>query len=250
MCSFHLRFKSDVLTMGPKRKKQIPFNFELDQTNNNLFWSKLQRKSIYSKFKKFDHSNLMASRAKYRMKKITEFRTNFKRKKKSGSRERLQNIVSSLKHWIQYSSWTYCSKCQVLSTSTLLPKSLRNKGCCSSPLSKCWCSRKYIIPSIKKIPSVFRKLSKDDEQLLSIFEMDIGPKQFAKAGHRIKTGAFELRIRLDTVCDRISGVKHKSRKARLNEAYLYLSESSNSHYRKFLPSKNNYHLDLKLNFGL
>ena len=162
--------------MGPKRKKQVLFNFEGDETKNNHFWSNLQRKSIYSRFKRFDYTTLMESHGKHHSKNIQEFRASFKRKRKPGSRKYLENIVSSLKHWIHYTSWSYCNKCKIVNTSTLLPKSLRNKGCRSTPLLKCWCSKKYVIPSIKQIPSVLRKLTKDDEELLRIFDIDIGPK--------------------------------------------------------------------------
>ena len=73
-------------------------------------------------------------------------------------------------------------------------------------------------------------------ELLRLIHIDSGKKSFAKAGHRIKNGAFELVFRADSVVDRINQVSNVTRKEQLQKAYDYLVNSNLSHYKQYVPA--------------
>ena len=187
--------------MPPKRKQRRNYsNRQLDES----FWSPLKRMSAYRHVPfENSHADILESRRLKREQARSRFKSKFRLKRKAGRPSNLTDISRCLSYWVQFQSWTYCKKCYLLEKCTLHPKRLNSKG--ATHLTSCICRKnKYIVPSISLIPSELRSLSKDEENILRIFTIDIGTRKTAFAGHRVKNGAFELRYREDTVQERPS----------------------------------------------
>ena len=230
--------------MPPKRKVKRNYTHE---DNDKTFWTKLERVSAYRQTP-FENNNIrerLQKRQDRRNSERTIFRRSFVLTGKRGRRFLTCDITQCLLHWVKYYSWSHCRKCNLLCKKTLKPSSFNSKGVNFSSTTTCWCSKeKYVIPNINRIPSLLSNLSKQDEVILRIFEIDIGPKKIAIAGHRVKNGAFELRYRNDTVKERIDRCGNTEQKNRLDAAYNYLLMSSLSSYKDYLhyevcPNNNN-----------
>ena len=226
--------------MAPSRKnRKVAPNFSNEQKDAKI-WRTLKRRSAYASFQKKNYTSLLASRTRRMKVKRSLFAQSFKLKKRSGPiTGSKSDKVRRLHYWMTYNSWSFCEKCGLLAPRTLLPTSFNQKGVRPIKVKSCYCSKnKYPVPRYKKIPKVLRKLSEEDEGILRIFHIDIGPRKVAAMGHRIKNGAFELIIRQDTVEERIAQIQSCLRKQRLSEAYDFLIKSQKSAYSHFLKHQN------------
>ena len=218
--------------MAPKRAP--PRNYTRFN-KDNTYWEGLIRYSAYkpTPFVSSNSERLNRRRVKREKERIA-FKSKFRfKQKRAGRPSNLTDTVKCLTHWVTYLSWGYCKSCGLLEKKPLAPKSFNSKG--ASHITACLCTKqKYVVPTFSAIPVVLTSLSKDEEAVLRLFDIDIGPTKVARAGHRIKNGAFELRYRADTVEERIAGTSDKQSRLRLQAAYDYLANSSSSAYQQYL----------------
>ena len=216
--------------MAPRR---IPYNFN-NETKDRTHWSNLKRKSIF-KNDRLNFDNLVRSRRAQSDSQFVSFRSAFRRRGRAQLYKPILDFIKSLTYWCRFQSWTFCNTCRSLHTNSLLPKQLRSRGCVFTPSHVCVCKgSSYTVPKRRLIPVPLSNLTKDDNDILRIYKIDIGKKTIALAGHRIKKGAFELRYREDTVSDRINAVTDDARRTRLRSAYDFLKGNRQSHYKRYL----------------
>ena len=218
--------------MAPRR---IPRNHQ-NETHDEALWNKLYRFSAYrpTTFATSNRERLNRRRVKREEERIS-FKNKYRFKIKRGAISKDADIVKCLQHWVKYLSWSYCDVCGLLHRNSLHPRCFNSKG--AKAVSSCKCTNKYVVPSFSAIPSVLCCLSKSEESILRVYDIDIGPKKVAPAGHRIKNGAFELRYRDDTVEERIEAVNDMVSKTRLQKAYEYLLQSSYSTYKQYVENQ-------------
>ena len=223
--------------MAPKRKQRPPSrNFENEATDK-VYWDKLVRHSAYRKVAiKTSNSERLLRRKKTRDEQRQTFLSSYTVRHKAGRPKKNEDIVKCLNYWVENESWGYCPNCFLLCTKSLTPKSFNSRG--AKYVSKCICQQgKYVVPRFSLIPYHLAALSKEEEGTLRIFSIDIGPKKVARAGNRIKNGAFELRYREDTVQDRIDNITDEESKNRLQTCYDYLKNSTLSCYKQYLQNE-------------
>lgn len=228
--------------MPPVRKKRkVAANFSWMQHDISV-WRNAKRRSAYNSFQPNDYSGILNGRKLYFKKKYRKFTRSFQVKRRGcGSKGTFVDTVKRLTHWIKYNSWTYCTKCGLLQKKDLHPSSFNQKGTHVVKEKNCVCSKnRYTVPKYKTIPRVLRALSEEDEKILRIFEIDVGPRKVAPMGHRMKNGAFELRIREDTVEQRIDNITCDEQKNRVENAYNYLSTSKTTSYGHYLKYQREY----------
>ena len=235
--------------MPPRRKKRkIAANYSFLETDI-AHWHKLKRRAIYSSLQKVNYGSLLAERKKRHESKFTTFCKSFKRKKQNGSTADFKHILKCLRHYVKYCAWTFCKRCRLLCRKKLLPRSLNQKGARHTAAKSCICyKQKYIVPRYKHLPKELIKLTKEEENHLRIFDIDIGPIKYAALGHRVKNGAFELRTRKNTVKDRIDAIADPVSKERLGVAYNYLVNSKFSSYSGYLPFQDKLPINSKIKF--
>lgn len=223
--------------MAPKRKTRAPppRNFSHVQEDEEM-WSQLVRKSIYRPSNFFNKNReRLVKRKEERTKLFDHFKNNFTLKRKRGN-NREQTIIKCLLHWVKYESWNFCKKCFVLCTSSLRPQSFNSRGVKFS--SQCHCEKgKYVVPQHDLIPPELCGLSREEEKILRVFQLNIGPKKVAPMGNRIKNGAFELEYLDDTVEDRIRSMTDDASQRRVKAAYDYLMHSPLSSYAKYVANQ-------------
>ena len=226
--------------MPSRKKRKVEGNFT--HKSHVSFWGNLKRKSVYESVKENKYRTLLINRRTQRENKFKHFSKTFKVKKVAGApQSTFQGNLKSLKHWVKYASWNFCSKCYLLYKNTLLPRSFNSKGARCIPTNKCWCTKnKYVIPSYKRIPKPLRGLTQADENILSVSQIDIGSRKIAAAGHRIKNGAFELAFREYSVDERIKMCTNANQKHRLQKALAYLADSEQSMYKEYLKKQCKY----------
>lgn len=217
--------------MAPKRK--VARNYTRIGSDT-LHWDNLKRYSAYALtvFHSSNSERLHKRRVK-RQQQRDAFKAKYRFKRKRGRGTNHADTIKCLVHWVKYLSWGFCNICGLLEKNTLTPKSFNSKG--AKNVGKCICKQhRYIVPTFTSIPLVLSSLTKDEESILRLFDIDIGPKKIAPAGHRIKNGAFELRYRTDTVEERVEAISNSESKLRVQAAFNYLSESNSSAYNKYL----------------
>lgn len=190
--------------MGPKRNIKRNYTNAASDTQH---WDERQTTSVYSD--EPDHISReeeLVQRASSWNASRDDFVASFQLKRKRGRCGNRKEITKCLQHWLKYESWGVCSNCSVVSKNSLLPRSLNSRGC--KFVSDCLCSKqRYIIPEREHFPAELGGLSKAEEEILRIFNIDIGLYQRERHGSRTKTGAFEVRYRPETVLQRIEQVK-------------------------------------------
>ena len=193
--------------MPPRKKRKVLANTS-NKAKDLSLWSHLKRRSPYSSVHKPNYWQLLSSRRINLQKKKVAFRSGFRAARRSGRPGNLKLTVERLVYWAKYNSWSYCEKCGLLATKTLLPTSFTQKGLRLIKGSTCHCSKgRYKVPRYKQIPRILRALSAEDESLLRVLAIDVGPRKFAPMGHRVKNGAFEVYVRDESVRERIDAVR-------------------------------------------
>lgn len=223
--------------MAPKRKTRAPppRNFSHVHKDEEV-WNNLVRKSIYrpSNFLNQNKERLV-KRKEVRTKLFVDFKKKFTLKRKRGNNHE-QTIINCLLHWVKYESWSFCKNCFVLCTSSLKPQSFNSHGVKFT--SQCFCQKgKYVVPQHQLIPPELSCLSREEEKILRVFQINIGPKKVAPMGNRIKNGAFELEYLHDTVEERITTMTNRASQSRVQAAYDYLMASPLSSYQKYVANQ-------------
>ena len=107
--------------------------------------------------------------------------------------------------WARYSSWTYCSTCNSLSSKILsynFSSHPKNKS-----IKKCPCSdSRYIVPMHKNIPNCLLQLTEDDINTLRPFDLFLEDHERAPHCYRIKCCTVKLRISQQSIIDKIAAL--------------------------------------------
>ena len=172
---------------GTKRKCSYKSNFESKQKDVEL-WGTRKYKSCYRLFQRRNHSALVTSRKSFINRSFANFSRHFRCTRSNPTHlNSFRHTVQSLNYWVFYNSWRFCSQCKLFHTATLLPTTFRQKGSRPFPSKSCACSKgKYFVPQLKDIPSVLSDLADYEADLLRLFDINVGPVQFAQHRHRVK----------------------------------------------------------------
>ena len=222
--------------MGPRAKRgkrAVVPNYSHHTADVDL-WNTRQYKAGYRSYPPRDHHSNIVRPWRTHIAKLKD-KFVFQRERNPHYTKSVHEIVKQMDHWVKFCSWRFCSSCRLLHPVPLHPSSFNQKGAKPLKGDRCICTKgRYHVPRFHEIPDVLRALSPHEERILSLFDIDIGPIKYAKNGHRIKTGAFELRIREDTVEERIDNVSDPDSQHRLFAALSYLSMSNTSYYRDYM----------------
>ena len=140
--------------------------------------------------------------------------------------------AEDLEFWAKYQSWTFCANGGQLDPRKLLPPFRKRTAI---PLfTNCKCSRgTYEVPSTDDVPLILRRLTVEDQRLLSPFDVHCGDYRRIFNGYRQRTGPFRVSWSLTPVCDRIDQIVDEDRRDRVLNAYYYLLNSAESPYCQF-----------------
>ena len=142
-------------------------------------------------------------------------------------------ILSDLEFWAMYNSWTYCSKCNSLTTK-IMPynfakrpknKDIKNFACSQS---------RYVVPRHKDIPSCLLSLTVEDINILRPFYIYFEEYERKSHGYRVKCSPIKLRTSQQSVEEKIGAVTDATQKLRCQNAYVYLMQNSGSSYSHFV----------------
>lgn len=99
--------------------------------------------------------------------------------------------AADLEFWARHQSWTFCQKCGKLEPRKLYPGFARRAP---TPLhNACRCSNHmYVVPQIDEVPLLLRRLTRDDQRLLSPFVIHSGDYVRIRHGYRQRTGPFRI----------------------------------------------------------
>ena len=171
-----------IIVMAPKWK--TPRNY-IKADSDISYWNRLWRCSVY-RANRFNNNNKewLNKRCVKRDEQLKSFKSSYRFiKRKRGRASNYIETTKCLIHWVKFISWSYCNSCGLLEKNSMTPKSFNSKG--ARYIGKCGCkSRKYIIPSFTAIPKVLSSLTKDEESILRIFDIDIGVLKVACACHK------------------------------------------------------------------
>lgn len=145
----------------------------------------------------------------------------------------VRDIANDLQFWANYSAWTFCEECNMLSTKILqynFSKRPKNKV-----TNSCVCSRtRYIIPRFKDIPKCLLNLTVEDINILRPFYLFLEHYQRHAHGYNVKCCPIKLRISEHSVRDKINAVTDLTQKTRCENAYNHLMTTSSSRYSHFV----------------
>ena len=135
--------------------------------------------------------------------------------------------AEDLAFWLQYQSWTYCPKCNMLEPHKLQPSFARRTA--TTIHARCKCGNGvYTVPSVDNVPIILRSLSLEDQRVLSPFEVHCGDYS------RQRTGPFRVTWCLTLVTQKIEAIPDARRKQLLFQAYNFLIENRDSSYSRFV----------------
>ena len=141
--------------------------------------------------------------------------------------------AEDLDFWAMYKSWTFCSTCGKLDPVKLLPP-FRNRRP-TGLFTGCKCSRgTYQVPSTDDVPLVPRRLTIEDQRVLSPFDVPCGEYRRIFNGYRQRTGPFRVSWSTALVRESIDHITDEDRRQRLLDAYYYLLHSADSSYSQFI----------------
>ena len=138
-----------------------------------------------------------------------------------------------LEFWCANQSWSFCSKCLMLTARKLLP-SFRNRSP-TAVETKCKCGNGiYEVPNVDDVPLILRNLSEDDVRLLRPFVVHCGDYVRHVHGYRQRSGPFRVSWADVLVKERLRNIEDESRRETLLRVYRFLMNKADSSYSKFI----------------
>ena len=195
------------------------------------FWASRQATSILQYPVSLRREQQLADRRRERLETMQDQEDNFL------SVHRLQNSqedsiietseAEDLQFWANYQSWTFCANCGKLDPRKLLPP-IRKRT--ATPLfTACKCSRgTYEVPTTDDVPLILRRLTTEDQRVLSPFQVHCGDYRRMFNGSRQRTGPFRVSWCSTPVRDQIGQIADEDRRDRLLDEYYYLLHSAQS----------------------
>ena len=201
------------------------------------FWASRQATSILQYPVSLRREQQLADRRRKRVETMQDQEDTFVRVHRLQHTQQRSIIETSeaedLEFWAKYQSWTFCANGGQLDPRKLLPPFRKRTA---TPLfTNCKCSRgTYEVPSTDDIPLILRRLTVDDQRLLSPFDVHCGDYRRIFNGYRQRTGPFRVSWSLNPVRDRIDQIVDEDRRDRVLNAYYYLLNSAESPYCQFV----------------
>lgn len=144
-----------------------------------------------------------------------------------------EKTVSNLKFWIEFSSWTFCSKCSSLQREKLLPRHEKRPERKFS--KKCPCmSDRYLVPDFSVIPECLKCLTFPDICVIRPFILHQGDYVRLQHGYQQKNGITRVSWKEKTVNLCIEQLQDETQKQRCSSAYAFLMACTESSYRHFV----------------
>ena len=196
------------------------------------FWASRQATSILQYPVSLRREQQLADRRRKRVETMQDQEDTFVRIHRLQHTQQRSIIETSeaedLEFWAKYQSWTFCANDGQLDPRKLLPPFRKRTA---TPLfTNCKCSRgTYEVPSTDDVPLILRRLTVEDQRLLSPFDVHCGDYRRIFNGYRQRTGPFRVSWSLTPVRDRIDQIVDEDRRDRVLNAYYYLLNSAESH---------------------
>ena len=201
------------------------------------FWASRQATSILQYPVSLRREQQLADRRRKRVETMQDQEDTFVRVHRLQHTQQRSIIETSeaedLEFWAKYQSWTFCANGGQLDPRKLLPPFRKRTA---TPLfTNCKCSRgTYEVPSTDDVPLILRRLTVEDQRLLSPFDVHCGDYRRIFNGYRQRTGPFRVSWSLTPVRDRIDQIVDEDRRDRVLNAYYYLLNSAESPYCQFV----------------
>ena len=201
------------------------------------FWASRQATSILQYPVSLRREQQLADRRRKRVETMQDQEDTFVRVHRLQHTQQRSIIETSeaedLEFWAKYQSWTFCANGGQLDPRKLLPPFRKRTA---TPLfTNCKCSRgTYEVPSTDDVPLILRRLTVEDQRLLSPFDVHCGNYRRIFNGYRQRTGPFRVSWSLTPVRDRIDQIVDEDRHDRVLNAYYYLLNSAESPYCQFV----------------
>ena len=204
------------------------------------FWASRQATSILQYPVSLRREQQLADRRRERLETMQDQEDTFVRVHRLQHSQQDSIIETSeaedLEFWAKYQSWTFCANCGQLDPRKLLPPFRKRTA---TPLfTNCKCSRgTYEVPSTDDVPLILRRLTVEDQRLLSPFDVHCSDYRRIFNGYRQRTGPFRVSWSSTPVGDRIDQIVDENRRDRLDrllDAYYYLLHSAESSYCQFV----------------
>ena len=144
-----------------------------------------------------------------------------------------KEVVWNLKFWIQFSSWTFCSKCSSLQREKLFPHYEKRP---ETKLSKsCYCmSNRYVVPHFSLIPDCLKCLTFSDICILRPFILHQGDYVRLPHGYRQRNGITRVSWKIESVENCIHDLQDDVQKERCFRAFQFLMQSKETSYKHFI----------------
>lgn len=202
------------------------------------FWASRQATSILQYPVSLRREQQLAERRRERLETIQDQEDNFHRMHRfpAGQAESIieTSEAEDLEFWGKYQSWIFCANCGKLDARKLLPPFRKRTP---TPLfTSCKCSRgTYKVPSTDDVPLIVRRLTIEDQRMLSPFQIHCGDyKKMFINGYQQRTGPFRVSWSSTPVRDEIDQITDEDQRDRLLDVYYYLLNSSKSSYSQFV----------------
>ena len=201
------------------------------------FWASRQATSILQYPVSLRREQQLADRRQERLETMQDQEDTFLRVHRLQHSQQESIIETSeaedLEFWVKYQSWTFCANCGQLDPRKLLPPF--RKRTATLLFTNCKCSRgTYEVPSTDNVPLILRRLTAEDQRLLSPFDVHCGDYRRIFIGYRQRTGQFRVSWSSTPVRDRIDQIVDEDRRDQLLDAYYYLLHSAESSYCQFV----------------
>ena len=201
------------------------------------FWASRQATSILQYPVSLRREQQLADRRQERLETMQDQEDTFLRVHRLQHSQQESIIETSeaedLEFWVKYQSWTFCANCGQLDPRKLLPPF--RKRTATLLFTNCKCSRgTYEVPSTDNVPLILRRLTAEDQRLLSPFDVHCSDYRRIFIGYRQRTGQFRVSWSSTPVRDRIDQIVDEERRDQLLDAYYYLLHSAESSYCQFV----------------
>ena len=197
------------------------------------FWSSRQDMSILQYPVSLRREQQLAQRRRERLETIHEQEETFVRvhgvQQHQGESIIQTSEAEDLAFWATYQSWTFCATCGKLDSRKLLPPFRKRAPTSLFTACKCSCGT-YKVPTTDDVPLVLRRLTIEDQRVLSPFVVHCGEYRRIFNGYRQRTGPFRVSWSTPIVRDSIDQIQDEDRRERLFDAYEYLLNAADSSY--------------------
>lgn len=211
-----------------------------------LFWSRRSPVLIMRYDRLEENVRTLAQDTQTRLEKEEEEKTSFFNSRTFTSaptncagQNGLENVSESLLFWMRNSSWTFCTRCKLLSTQKLL-HNFSNRPI-TKPAIKCKCrENRYVVPIETDFPVSLKGLFLSDVCILRPIDLHMGTFERLQHGYRQKNEITRISWSKHSVDHKINMITDREAKNRCRKAYDFLMNSDETCYKKFVQMRVDY----------